>query len=135
MRHVTICSVKSRFRVSLSILSVSAAAGILASACSATPTVCAGVEYIRPTIPDTTTIKVGAVTIAIGGESYGSCHSEPARLYVWTSSDSTIASVAALDSIHAEIRGVRPGRAVITPAYLNPDGGDLLEPVRVTVVP
>jgi hypothetical protein len=50
-----------------------AGAAIALAACSSPTTVCAGVQIVRSTLPDTTTIKVGAATIAIGGESYGWC--------------------------------------------------------------
>lgn len=107
-----------------------------ATACSEEIT-CAGVQYIRPTLPDTTTIKVDAATIAIAGESFGSCGTPssdaPPRQYVWHVSDSAVVAVAVIDSIHVRLVGLRVGRAIVTPAYRA--GGDPLGSVTVTVVP
>ena len=106
-------------------------------ACSAPPTACAGVGRESPTLPDTVTIKTGAATIAVAGESYGVCLGEPEnpppRSYVWTSSNEVVATVVAIDSIHASIVGRSPGTAQVTPRYVN--GGGQLTAVRVTVVP
>ena len=97
-------------------------------------TVCPAILHLKPTIPDTTTIKVGAATIAIAGATWGGCEDGPPPPdFVWKASDSSIVSVTALDSIHARIRGLRPGVAIVTPAYRS---GRLAPPaVTVTVVP
>jgi hypothetical protein len=90
--------------------------------------------YVKPSVPDTTTIKVGAATIAIAGDAYGGCETKPPPAdFVWTSSDSTVAMVTALDSIHARIQGKRPGHATVTPAYRSGHPGP--SGVAVTVVP
>jgi hypothetical protein len=100
--------------------------------CRSASDTCDLVEHVRLTIPDTTTIEIGANAIAIGGESYG-CGQRPARDYVWTVSDSSAVAVAALDAIQARITGLHAGTAVVTPVYRA--GGGALLPVRVTVVP
>lgn len=97
-------------------------------------TICPAILYIKPTVPDTTTIKVGAATIAIAGATWGGCQSGPMPGdFAWQASDSTIVSVTALDSIHGRIQGLRPGHAVVTPIYR--DGRPAPTPALVTVVP
>lgn len=119
----------------LLVLTAVAISGLVA--CSAPPTACAGVGRESPTLPDTVTIKSGAATIAVAGESYGVCLGEPEhpppRNFVWTSSNETVATVVAIDSIHASIVGRSPGTATVTPSYVS-DGGQL-RAVQVTVVP
>ena len=95
--------------------------------------VCTVQALVRPTTPDTTTIKVGASTIAIAGESVEPCHAPPTRDYLWRVSDSTVISVEAFDAIDARIRGLRPGTATVTPTYRT--SGIALSSVQVTVVP
>jgi hypothetical protein len=109
----------------------------LAAACTDPGRDCAGIGRGSPTLPDTATIKVSASIIAIAGQSYGVCFGEPEhptpRQYLWDISDSSVVTVAPLDSIHARITGMRIGRAVVTPKYRT--GGDPLSSVSVTVVP
>jgi hypothetical protein len=69
----------------------------------------------------------------LGVLTSGAAARGPARLYTWATSDSTVVSVAAIDSIDAVITGLRPGRAAVTPSYAA--GGDRLTSVQVTVVP
>ena len=106
-------------------------------ACRDTPTVCAGLQRVEPTLPDTVTLKVGAAAIAIAGQSYGFCRGVPdeprVRLYSWRISDSTVVAVSPIDSIHARITALRPGAATVTPAYRA--AGPELSSVRVMVVP
>jgi hypothetical protein len=105
----------------------------LATACQGDK-VCPLSLIARLTIPDTTTIKVGASTVAIAGEEYGTCGGEvrPARDYLWLPTDSTIVSAKPLDSIHARIQGLRPGRTLVRVRYRT---GVFVSPVDVTVVP
>src|SRR5262249_54387437 len=113
---------------------VSAAGALLA--CNSPVTVCPAILYMKPTVPDTTTIKVGAATIAIAGAIWGGCDlGPPPPDFVWASSDSSIATVAALDSVHARIQGRRPGIALIQPTYRVAKPVRQPDPVRVTVVP
>jgi hypothetical protein len=96
--------------------------------------VCPEILFQKPTIPDTTTIKVGASTIAIAGASWGGCETgPPAPDFVWKTSDATVVSVTPLDSVHARIQGLGPGVATITPTYRSERSAP--PPVRVTVVP
>ena len=92
---------------------------------------------MTPTIPDTVTIKVGAATLALAGEDYDICVGEPEHPpphdYRWMSSDSAVAVVAPIDSIHARITGRRTGSAHITVAYAN--GGRQVGSIGVVVVP
>src|SRR5437660_1110653 len=83
--------------------------------CSDVIRVCAGVAIVRRTIPDTTTIKVGASTIAIAGEDYDSCGPVPPRVYDWHVSDSTVVTLVVIDSFDILIIGRRVGNAVVTP--------------------
>ncbi|HXT16162.1 MAG TPA: hypothetical protein VN706_11070 [Gemmatimonadaceae bacterium] len=106
------------------------AAGV---SCSDPVTVCGGVEVIGLTIPDTTTIKMGASTLAIAGDDYGTCSPRPARDFIWSVSDSTVVSVTPLDSVIASIHALRPGHAAITPRYRA--SGIPVPSVGVTVVP
>jgi hypothetical protein len=106
---------------------------VLLAACGS-PTVCPLILELRLTVPDTTTIKVGGATIAIAGESWGGCETGPPLYdYFWSASDSTVVAVSALDSIHARIRGLKPGRAVVTPIYRT--GRSVHSATSVTVVP
>lgn len=106
---------------------------VLVAACGS-PTVCPLILELRLTVPDTTTIKVGAATIAIAGESWGGCETgPPSHDYFWNASDSTVVAVTALDSIHARIQGLKPGRAVVTPTYRT--GRSVHSATSVTVVP
>jgi hypothetical protein len=90
-----------------------AAAGALlgATACGDSPiVVCQPILYVTASIPDTVTIKVGASTLALAGATWGGCETGPPPPdFSWNSSDATIASVTALDSVHARIQGLRPG--------------------------
>ena len=101
--------------------------------------VCEGVERGKATIPDTTTIKVGSASIAIAGAVWGACvgtagyNVPPPPDFIWTTSDSSIATVTSLDSGVARIHGRAPGHAVIRPLYAT--GGDSPSSVTVTVVP
>ena len=108
---------------------------VVAVGCSDSPTVvCPAILHLKPSVPDTTTIKVGAATIAIAGATWGGCETGPPRPdFVWKASDSAVVSVVALDSIHARIQGRRPGMATVTPTYR--DGREAPPPVVVTVVP
>jgi hypothetical protein len=86
------------------------------------------------TLPDTTTIKVGASTIAIAGASWGGCETGPPPPdFVWITSDPAVATVVALDSVHARIQGIRPGTAIVTPTYRTQRAAP--RGVSVTVVP
>lgn len=109
----------------------------LVTACSSPTRVCAGLGRVSPTIPDTVTIKVGAATLALAGEDYDICLGEPehppAHNYLWTSSDSAVAAVAPIDSVHARITGRRTGSAHVTVAYAN--GGRQVGSIGVVVVP
>jgi hypothetical protein len=108
---------------------------LVATGCRESPTVvCPAILYLKATVPDTTTIKVGASATAVAGSAYGGCdRGPPPADFVWKISDSAIVSVVSLDSIHARIQGLRPGTATVTPVYrsgaVGPDG------VRVGVVP
>ena len=96
--------------------------------------VCPAILYIKPSLPDTVTIKVGASTIAVAGATYGGCEAGPPPPdFVWRTTDSTVVLVVALDSIHARIQGRRAGRAVVTPAYRT--AREAPSAVTVTVVP
>lgn len=106
---------------------------VIVTACSSPTIVCGGLQFQRQTLPDTTTIKVGAATIAIAGDSYDTCAGPPAHQYVWNVSDSSVVKVAPIDSVHARITGLRSGRATVTPVYAA--GGDALSAIAVTVVP
>lgn len=98
--------------------------------CNDPITVCPAILYFRSTIPDTTTIKVGASTIAIAGDTWGGCDAEPPpRAFRWKNSDSTVVKVTPLDSLHARIQALRVGRAVVMPDY----GPSFTEPVTLTV--
>ena len=103
--------------------------------CRDGPTVvCPAILYVKPSVPDTTTIKVGASTIAIAGAAYGGCdRGPPPPDFVWTVSDSTVVVVTAIDSIHARIQGRHPGQAIVTPTYRSQRPGPT--GVAVTVVP
>ena len=105
---------------------------MLVTACSSPTSVCAGLGRVSPTIPDTVTLKVGAATLALAGEDYDVCVGEPehppAHNYLWISSDSTVAFVAPIDSIHARISGRHAGSAHITVAYAN--GGRQVGSIR-----
>jgi hypothetical protein len=123
-------------RVLFARLAVVLAVGTAAVAgCRDLPTVaCPDILYLKPTVPDTTTIKVGASTIAIAGATWGGCETGPPPPdFVWKASDSAVVAVTALDSIHARIQGLRPGRATVTPVYRN--GRAAPPPAVVTVVP
>jgi hypothetical protein len=105
--------------------------------CTEPTSVCAGLERAAPTLPDTTTIKVGTSDIVVAGQGYGICLGEPEhpppRAYWWNTSDSTVVAVTPIDSIRARITGLRTGKATVTPEYRA--GGDRLSSVDVTVVP
>lgn len=103
--------------------------------CNADRITCPAILHISLTRPDTTTIKVGAATIVIAGAAWGGCESGPPPAdFVWTVSDSAVARVTPLDSLHASVLGRRPGVAVITPRYR--DSTRVPPPsVTVTVVP
>ena len=107
--------------------------GLASQACRDVVSVCTVTAVVRLTTPDTTTIKVGASTIAIAGEQIEPCRAPPARDYLWRISDSTFISVEAFDSIYARIRGIRPGTATVTPTYRT--SGIAVSSVHVTVVP
>jgi hypothetical protein len=50
--------------------------------CADSPTVmCPAILYQKLTVPDTTTIKVGASTIAIAGASWGGCETTSPAVY------------------------------------------------------
>jgi len=106
-----------------------------AAGCGGSPTVvCPGILESKSTVPDTTTIKVGASTIAIAGATWGGCETGPPPPdFIWRASDSAVVSVTALDSIHARIQGLRPGIATVTPSYRS--GRIAPSSVKVTVVP
>ena len=112
-------------------------ATVLAAAtlgCSNVPTVCPAILVAKPTLPDTTTINVGASTIAIAGATWGGCETGPPPPdFVWQASDSTVVSVTTLDSLHARIQGLRPGTATVTPFYRSSRFAP--SSVKVTVVP
>jgi len=96
--------------------------------------VCPAILRGRLTLPETTTIKVGASSIAIAGASWGGCETgPPAPDFVWKTSDSSIASVLPLHSLHASIQGRHPGVAIVTPTYRS--GRSSPSSVEVTVVP
>ena len=123
-------------RLARTLIAILGASALVACADSSTQP-CILAATVRPTRPDTATIKVGAATIAIAGAEWGACdNGPPAAEYVWKNTDSTIARVTPIDSLHAQILGLRPGLAVVTPFYRNsalaiaPLGG-----VTVTVVP
>lgn len=111
-----------------------AAAVVVILACADSPVItCPSILYVKKTIPDTTTIKVGAATIAIAGAAYGGCETGPPPPdFVWVA-DSTVVSVAPIDSIHARIQGLRPGKTTVTPTYRT--AHDEPSAVTVTVVP
>jgi hypothetical protein len=95
---------------------------------------CPAILLLKTTLPDTTTIKVGASTIAIAGATWGGCEAGPPPPdFVWKTSDSTVVSVAPLDSVHARLQGRGPGKATVTPIYRS--GREAPSPVTVTVVP
>lgn len=97
--------------------------------------VCGGLAYTRPSVPDTATLKVGTSVTATAGAEYGSCGpATPREQFTWDLSDSTILSVHPVDSIHAEIRALRVGRATATPRYTTAGGG-AVAPVTITVIP
>jgi hypothetical protein len=108
-----------------------------AAGCHDGPTVvCPAILYMASTNPDTTTIKVGAATIAIAGSTWGGCEAGPPPPdFIWKNSDSGVVRVTALDSIHARIQGLRPGRAVVTPIYQHDLTRASPPSVTVTVVP
>jgi hypothetical protein len=113
---------------------VLAAGMVSAIGCKDAIVTCPAILYLQPTIPDTTTIKVGASTIAIAGATWGGCETGPPPPdFVWRASDSTVVSVLALDSVHARIQGLRPGKSFVTPTYRS--GRASPPPVTVTVVP
>jgi hypothetical protein len=109
----------------------------LSLACRDIPTVCAGLQRVYATLPETVTVKINASTIAIAGQNYGVClglpDDPPPRLYDWHASDSAVVAVTRIDSSHARIMGLRPGRATVTPRYQG--GGYELSSILVTVVP
>lgn len=113
-----------------------AASIVTAVSCSDSPTtVCPAILYFSPSMPDTTTIKAGASTIAIAGATWGGCETGPPPPdFVWKSSDSSVVSVVAFDSIHARIQGLRPGKAIVTPTYRSGRPPSPV-PVAVTGVP
>jgi hypothetical protein len=108
---------------------------VAAVACTDSPvTVCPAILYFKPTVPDTTTIKVGASTIAIAGATWGGCETGPPPPdFVWKVADSTVVSVVPLDSVHARIQGLRPGTSTVTPTYKT--SREAPPPITVTVVP
>ena len=110
-------------------------AALVVAGCGDSPSVvCPAILHLQPSVPDTTTIKVGAATIAIAGATWGGCEtSPPPPAFIWKASDSAVVSVVALDSIHARIQGRRPGVATVTPTYRS--GREAPPPVVVTVVP
>lgn len=111
-------------------------AEIAAVACSDPVTVCPATLKVSNTIPDTTTIRVGAATIAIAGSVWTGCGSAPlAADYIWKTSDSTIVRVTPIDSTHASILGLRPGLATVGPHFQHDTVGINPSAVRVTVVP
>lgn len=122
-------------RVLLLGIHVSAAAVLLMGGnCSELLGPCHGdVLRIRPTVPDTATIHVGASVIATAGEAYNTCGSRPSHAYTWHAGDEAIVSITVLDTAHARITALRVGQTAVTPAY-NPPGA-LLTAVSVTVVP
>jgi hypothetical protein len=104
--------------------------------CNEPTVVCPAILSIGVTRPDTTTIKVGAATIAIAGDTYGGCeHAPPPPDFSWSASDSSVVRVTALDSLHARIQGLKPGFAIVTPHYQHDPERASPPPVRVTVVP
>src|SRR5262249_31474810 len=104
-----------------------------AVACADPITVCPAILHIKPTVPDTTTIKAGASTLAIAGATWGGETGPPPPDFVWKVADSTVVSVVPLDSVHARIQGLRPGRSTVTPTYKT--NREAPPPVTVTVVP
>lgn len=121
----------------LLLLASACLAVIPVTACSSPTSICAGLGRVSPTIPDTVTLKMGAATLALAGEDYDICAGEPEHPpphnYLWISSDSTVAAVAPVDSIHARIIGRRIGSAHITVTYAN--GGRQVGSIGVVVVP
>lgn len=126
-----------RIERSLSVVGACCALALAAWAggCRDAVAICGGLEYLGRTQPDTTTIKVGAATIAIAGQAYGTCGAPPARDYIWQISDSSIVAVTPIDSIHASILGLRPGRATVRPAYRAGGDSQFINAASVTVVP
>jgi hypothetical protein len=121
-------------RVSLAMLAVLLGAALLGVSCDSPVVVCPAILYLKASVPDTTTIKVGAATIAIAGATWGGCETgPPSPDFIWKASDSAVVAVIALDSIHARIQGRRPGVATVTPTYRT--GREAPPPVVVTVVP
>ncbi len=83
--------------------------------------------------PDTATLHVGASVLVTAGEGWSSCDRRPRRQYGWQVSDSTVATVAAVDSMTAKVTGMSVGSATVQPFYLY--GGNSLLDMRVTVIP
>lgn len=112
-------------RVVMFLILVSAVAGCAA----ADKVTCAGFALELYSQPQDTTIAVGASFVATAGARWGGCYGQPivppARLMVWSVSDSTIVSLVVPDSIHAIVTGVRPGTTLVTPRYYGDSTGDV----------
>jgi hypothetical protein len=98
-----------------------------------TTTVCPAMLYVEPTRPLTTTLKVGVAIIATAGYAYEACAAAPPPDFIWIVSDTSIAAVFPIDSVRAQIKGLRPGITLVTPTYRHGQPGPT--GVLVTVNP
>jgi hypothetical protein len=99
-------------------------------------TVCAGLGIVGPSIPESTSIRVGEAFLATAGADYDTCLGEPSMRpisrFSWHASDSTVVAITIIDSTHANVLGVRAGTTTITPQYLTT--GRTVSPIHVVVL-